>query len=139
MTSPSHLLDNELVQRYFSGKDDNSDPLGSIDRRAYLVLQAMQEPIRKLERYLKVNDDGGSCYETNTTAQSDGIDGFHPYQLRLPDRFQERREKCKCGSYQTKCPSCGEEHVFVIDYDAKPVIDKPQPALEKCGECGREK
>jgi hypothetical protein len=107
----TNILDNELVRKYFAfdleGKEYDQSSI------AACVLHAMQEPIRKGERYL-----GWPSYTTvnQWTEQVCGeheitpID-FHPFQLRLPDRFQKR--ECKAGFL--KCQDCGEE-----------IIHKPQ-------------
>lgn len=109
------ILDNELVRKYFGcravcteahfinvGYDEHERCM------SFRILAAMQQPIRKGERYLwwfsdkveeKISDvDSLGCDET-----------AHPHCLRLPDAHQKQDSKCHCPNYMwhvdhTMCP-----------------------------------
>lgn len=89
------ILDNELVRKYFdcAGFTDCTQH-DCKEVVAYKILQSMQQPIKKGEGYLLQLESGEFiarfCGE-ETRAY------FHPYALRLPDRFQKPR-KCHCGT-----------------------------------------
>ena len=91
-----NILENALIKKYFGKlshctKNHNFDCDCRKDM-SFRILQAMSDPINKEERYLKVNPSG-AIYETATTDLSDGIEGFHPDCLRLPQQFQPQAEK----------------------------------------------
>lgn len=91
------ILDNELVKRYFGEGQcqrdltmfclavKSSDHAGCIAPR---VLRAMQEPIQKGERYLAIQDNAFWVVECCDPCSVI----FHPFMLRLPDRFQQGDE-----------------------------------------------
>jgi len=94
----SSLLENELVQKYFA-IDDWDGGCKRCDAQA--VLRAMQEPIRKGDKYLFWK----LVPEIMTCATEDLETTWHPDYLRLPDRFQtERKEKCLfCAKESGEC------------------------------------
>lgn len=114
----NNILDNKLVRKYFYPSDC------STFQAAYNVLIALQQPIRKGERYLTTHDNGGTWKEqTITGAPAD--EPFHPYLLRLPDAFQKQEKKeCHHRIWKHRCLGCDE----IIE------IEKPTPSPEKC-EC----
>ena len=118
------LLDNPLIRKYFH-VGCNDDPCYLAHNhdamRASLVLCAMQEPIKKGERILVISSSDGSIREEDAVRDCDYI---HPFDLRLPDRFQ--KQECFV-SIQRECPQCRKQHVWKIDEESKPT---PEP--EKC-------
>lgn len=86
------VLDNELVQKYF--KCDNS--IGClcaqwpVQSMSWHILEAMQEPTNAGDRMLYLNSDtlGGMWIEE--TIATANVLYFHPFTLRLPDRFQKK-------------------------------------------------
>lgn len=115
----SNILDNALIRKYFGcGKDkgnlhNHGMYLECDMEMAKHVLTAMQEPIRKGERYLFLWRDKG--YIDDDRASGD-ILGWHVDSLRLPDRFQEAGKK-ECLNKYCGCP-CHP--------------DKTQPPPEPC-------
>lgn len=115
-----NILDNVLVRKYFE------TPADSVEGPfiALAVLDAMQQPILKGERYL------GYRFSEQTIkdeiALRDQLEPYHPGMLRLPDAFQkqERKEHCGCACW------CTEPHCFQAEGH------KPTPSPEKCGYCG---
>jgi hypothetical protein len=77
-----NLLDNELVKKYFH--DDDVD-----DQYGYKILEAMHQPIAKGERYLWINSEGKEAGKV-FTADVAVFEKYHPFFLRLPDRFQTK-------------------------------------------------
>lgn len=113
------LLDNELVRKYFCRG------LGHFDHMfdswaAQRILEAMQQPIRKGERYL------GYFFNTEEwkvdDAPQNNNDPFHPAMLRLPDAFQKQEKKCGCGL------TWGTIHRF----DGPCYVLENTPSPEKC-------
>jgi len=134
------ILSNELVRKYF-GLENTCWVKGSPQYRAYMaenVLQAMQQPIKKGDRYLRCLNDG-KVEECTLTA---GLtwDLAHFGDLRLPDHFQgERKEcehdleihckKCEYREWVKAVPSSEERRCIHED------CPKPQPETEKCYAC----
>lgn len=120
MTEPN-LLGNELVRKYFSSvpcdHGDSTESPACAGCMAYFVLQAMQQPIKQGERYLRIEMPGG---EIPDEIGSTGIPiALHPLFLRLPDRFQEQpSEPDHCGHI---------EH-----WGVKSWCDRPKPDPPKC-------
>lgn len=89
------MLDNELVQKYFACKDHGQFRHECIANR---VLIAMQQPIRKGERYLNLMPNGnieeglfsGMIWKDASCEQS-----YHPHFLRLPSAFQKQTDYLK--------------------------------------------
>lgn len=156
MTIP--LLENPLVVKYFSSERKAyypcNDPVSKMDAAAwdkcamaYRILQAMSEPIKKGEKFLENDNNGG--WDERVTALSEFAErGFHPFFLRLPDQFQRRcghntypNNYCSCPENQPDQPKreCGydyqcqhENHRFKL-----PCPDchkKPDPVEEKIEE-----
>lgn len=117
------LLDHELVRKYFGDDSDNYRSLGPVeDRISARILTAMQEPIRKGERYLKNISHPTDWYVYDN--QSTDIFGFHPYALRLPDRFQKRGEESHCDG--CRCTEPTNENF------ASSILKKSMPSSERC-------
>lgn len=98
-----NILENELVKKYFACDPQagcfHKESQACEAAKAYGILRAMQEPIKKGERRLYVDGMG---------AVWDGIHpvdinpDYHPDYLRLPSRFQTpERKKCCCGESET--------------------------------------
>lgn len=123
-----NLLDNELVRTYFGcralcteahfvnvGYDEHERCI------AYRILDAMQQPIRKGERYLDIN--GLSC----GAGVKEGVSlldiyYLHAFYLRLPNAFQPQNQKQENPQCQPMCCAiCGGT-----------VVHKPTPSPEKC-------
>lgn len=88
------LLDNELVRKYFGcravcteahfinvGYDEHEWCMSS------RILESMQQPIKKGDRYLLANFDGSVSEEIGGGL----TDYFHAYCLRLPSQFQTEK------------------------------------------------
>lgn len=126
-----NLLDNELVRKYFGDCFYKNCPMASTITHkrepcmAHGVLSAMQQPIRKGERYL------GYFFITEEwqvdDAPQNNNDPFHPAMLRLPDAFQ-KQEKHNCEDAKLLM----ETHIRVY-HSAPAELSKPAPP-EKC-EC----
>lgn len=77
------------------------------DRRnclVYSLLKAMEEPIKKGERYLGYWFSDNSIQEH--TANQDNKEPYHPVMLRLPSQFQPSREMCERKCCDCKCEYC---------------------------------
>lgn len=121
------ILDNALIRKYFGCEVDACDEAGTVDHDwlnclARKVLTAMQEPIRKGERILLINNNSRLEPVSESTKNYE-LEGFHPWDLRLPSRFQEAGKK-ECEGFDTAlwCQKCGLELRHV----------KPQPPPESC-------
>lgn len=118
------ILNNTLVRKYFRCREHtwlfSTECFNCSDSAmSYRVISAMQEPIKKGEKYLfwisschglgaKIPE---SYFEEWTCGEEqkrigvgyieDNFDSYHPQALRLPDRFQKRecpeRITCECG------------------------------------------
>src|SRR6185436_16728548 len=91
------LLKSELVKKYFGYAVDGG--LGCAEVYplkadiALRVLEAMEQPIKKGEKYLMVQQQTlDPLNVTEYECIGDNFKGstFHPIALRLPDRFQEQ-------------------------------------------------
>lgn len=123
-----NLLDNELVRKYF-GCDlrgvqtlcDHFNQQNCDKSTSYRILQSLQEPIKKGERYLNFNGNM-DLYEEAMTKELT-CPSFHPMALRLPDRFQ-KQEKPSCVHHlMPPCGFCGAVPVY---------YEQPKPSPEKC-------
>lgn len=99
----SDILENDLVWRYF-GCDAHEIrcPNGNeyLEHMALRVLKSMQEPIRKGERYLESRttfdvNEYGNFTEEKVLDTDLTFSKFHPFSLRLPDRFQTAGNPCE--------------------------------------------
>jgi hypothetical protein len=90
-----NILDDKYVRRYFRHCDDQThDCDGWRSTISEAVLKAMQEPIRKGERYLLIDCE----IICEKIAESNTLDhGKHLGSLRLPDRFQTAGKDCQHG------------------------------------------
>lgn len=123
------LLDNDKVRGYFGletcehVKKNDACCSGCF---AKLVITAMQQPIKKGERYLDIHPFNPEPQVRSwESPNGDQTLPFHGYDLRLPDRFQPVHQssnggKKECQHYIT-CESC-QSHVDI----------KPVPEPEKC-------
>lgn len=75
-----NILDNELVRKYFY----EGDHYLMTDR----ILEAMQQPIKKGDKYLNLFISGEILEHVSEYA----FPAFHSWALRLPDRFQPKDE-----------------------------------------------
>lgn len=129
-----NILDNELVRKYFGCESNDCKSLSGVDHdwlscMSFRILRAMQEPIRKGERYLDVN----GFWIKESIQEHDWDTCWHPVRFRLPDSFQKREDPHKgrmlnyCGhqncEYEIKW-SCGNEYS---------TLDKPEPPKCECG------
>lgn len=102
------LLDNKLVRKYFSCECQPQEPAwfthpGSCySKRAIAVLRAMQEPIKKDERFIWFDFCTGKWTEGESPIDYEA----RPDHLRIPERFQP-----KGGCHiQEKFPTCSCKH-----------------------------
>jgi hypothetical protein len=114
-----NLLDNELVKKYFC-----YEPAGGW---AYRVLEAMHQPIAKGERYLWISSEGKEA-EKVFTADVAVFEKYHPFFLRLPDRFQTEEEKVEVYTKYDTCSLCKTVTEHICE------IREPQLAPER-GNC----
>lgn len=96
-----NILDNELVRLYFGcGRRDDkfcADKECNVHQETWALrfLTAMQEQIKKGEKYLGISSNGQ--IEIHEQKVEDECYLFHPYALRLPSRFQPTEKKeCEC-------------------------------------------
>lgn len=103
MTPP--LLENELVKKYFSCDSRLCCFPEHHCHSAWLILNAMQEPIKNGERCLEWFPSTDKWQEIvwKLYPECEGV--YHPSFLRLPDRFQPPPE---CKDYQSGfyCGKC---------------------------------
>lgn len=141
-----NLLENELVKKYFGNRHESCPPgcnYGHEEKMAYRILAAMQEPIKKGERYLfiqnyEVPGSNSSGYQEILEIES-GYDYniFHPLFLRLPSGFQTpEKEECdhpfKNLVFQTSGILC-----CLCSKTVKPsCAEKPTPDPVYCCVCG---
>lgn len=92
----ANILDNELVKKYFGVNEPEPYYGHGWGRTAQAVLHAMQEPIRLHEKHLQILESNGEIIEIQTSIE---YFGFHPYHLRLPDKFQKRECESHCCEY----------------------------------------
>lgn len=130
-----NILDNELVRKYFGeGTAFNSEDHHK-KIMAFRVISAMQQPIRKGERYISLDGIVEMVAEIDMT-------GSHFYCLRLPDAFQ--KQECEhaglkryCGK-DVYCEECKKNINSILDncHISIPHMGKcqPTPSPEKC-EC----
>lgn len=93
-----NILDNELVCKYFG---EITDPGIWKYEIAYNILQAMQEPIRRIDKYLCIhrNEKTGEISFCEARGNISLENHWHPECLRLPDKFQHQHDwKCECGA-----------------------------------------
>lgn len=135
------ILDNERVRKYFQcdrghcpkWHKDQIEP-DYLECMALRVLQAMEEPIKKGEKYLDLSN--ADYREKNHLGQlpamiADGdLEETHFGFLRLPDRFQPLPEGEKEDGFF--CPSC--EHCRQLDLQ-ETFEHKPKKFV-KCKHCG---
>lgn len=117
------ILDNELVREYFGQWTDrkNSRETQFYEQMSLRVIEAMQQPIKKGDKYLSLIVPGTVSEQV---AEVGTLEDFHPYALRLPDRFQKK----ECGhAWFAKCIKCGEE--ADLPEEKRP---KSAPEPEKC-------
>lgn len=120
------LLDNELVRKYFGCPANDCRehvPCYTVEQHmAFRVLHAMQQSIKKGERYLNWSDNDGGFYETMAQGDHDA-ENPHWGVLRLPDRFQKK--ECCDQYFGGSCPTCHSVH------SCRP---KPEPPKCVCNE-----
>lgn len=85
------ILDNELVRKYFSA-------FGNGETMAERVLTAMQEPIKKGDKYLQLANGEWREMEWGLPKT---ITGFHGFDLRLPSRFQAQEKRDELQGVKT--------------------------------------
>lgn len=106
------ILEHPLVLKYFTSEykayypvmgDSEKMDAAAWDKCALAarVLDSMQQPIRKGDRILRGKDVESLNEGTWTFDQT--IGGAWPWLLKLPDRFQEKKE-CGCGCLAPKDP-----------------------------------
>lgn len=119
------ILDNEWVRKYFGLRRQEfaccPNAMAGCGCMALRVLAAMEQPIKKGERYLHLSSDGEVIERVNE--YPDIVEyAIHVSSLRLPDRFQEK--KCEHDKFKHRCCGCDE----VIN------IVKPDPVEAKIAE-----
>ncbi len=96
-----NIFENDLIRKYF-GMDfrpEEMDTLSAQQQMAYGIVQAAQDPIKEGELYLYCSIDypGEWVVQKQVTTTTE----FHPFKLRLPERFQKQ----ECVHYVT-CDGC---------------------------------
>jgi hypothetical protein len=116
-----NILDNELVLKYFKCKCympfDNirkkHGPNMVDECKALKILTAMQQPIRKGEKYLYIGAIGG-IVEAEAVADDNGP---HTNMLRLPDEFQKQEKNAE------DFPDCKKEEItWQGEFQGKKII-----------------
>lgn len=133
-----NILENELVRSKFSCEANQCKSLEAVEHdwlscMALRVLTAMQERIKKGERYLRID-----CTRTykpadidENVASTDGPSSFHGHELRLPSQFQPTREIPEEVGWLWLCVWCNESMTSYGKgrHDCK---SKLQPEAGKC-------
>lgn len=116
------ILDNEKVREYFGECVCGQDCDTPCRYAADAVLRAMQQPIKRGERYLVIRMKGGYeidvIEEVEASFTRDPLTGWHSSYLRLPDRWQKK----ECCTWVGRCDTCGRD---------KYAEDQPAPEPEK--------
>jgi hypothetical protein len=114
-----NILDHELVKKYFGCSPELNYPHDCLEFRSKRVLDAMQQPIKKGERYLEVNRMG--CEFRIREKECDGnIFGVHFYELRLPDAWQGKEcEHTWVKNSGESCYKCNEHRCEAQPIDGK--------------------
>ncbi len=132
-----NLLDNELVRKYFTCQIRQSGSCGRLPEGesfhipgdktclSAAVIRAMQEPIRKGERYLYIC---GLRIE-ESVQEHDWDACWHPIRLRLPDLFQKTFCSTRLVIGTDKCGACGE----MLERQTRHVEEPPEPPKCKHG------
>lgn len=130
-----NLIHNELVRKYFGSdtclKADTVDH-DWLNCMAKNVIEAMQTPIRKGERYLDIYDFKIMIAQSEFLSESMALSDWHPSALRLPDVFQ--KQECACKNMQigyqvhseNVCSEFSDKNLAGHHYI------KPPPSPEKC-------
>jgi hypothetical protein len=108
------ILENELIQKYFKTccwKNEQGIGLGHsglCDKGAIAlaVLCAMTELIAKGEEYLCWTEGMTSGWTQISAKPNEIFPLFHPWQLRLPSRFQPQAEEKKKQDTYCNCGTC---------------------------------
>lgn len=118
-----NLLDNELVRKYFGCECEGPHSYKKMGSCSLImsghIIQAMQQPIRKGEKYLDLNYSKVVVAQSGFLSESMVLSNWHPSVLRLPDTFQ--KQECKCQCHMTACGCCVTEG-----------HNQPTPSPEKC-------
>lgn len=123
------LLDSPLVRKYFGCDNIGCIMLGeSIEKfkifhMAFRVLEAMEQPIKKGDKLLVIGTDS-LIYETNAIKDHDGI---HPFDLRLPPRFQPPAKKGCDHHFKCRCGATFALHDMIIAMPSDSLGGKPTP------------
>lgn len=100
------ILDNELVKKYFGCKAWGGCPDDEDEHIALRVILAMQEPIKKGDKYLDIQPRGvieQGVFSELIWKDMDCKNAWHPHKLRLPSWFKT----CDHDGY-LKCVNCGK-------------------------------
>lgn len=114
-----NILDNDLVLKYFKCKFmmcfDGNHTDTCEQERSFRILDAMQQPIRKAERYLCIQNVKDVTIDEQIIKGDYYVEpSFHPFWIRLPDAFQKQEKdmecthrmvgdgSCRCGYYNTE-------------------------------------
>lgn len=133
-----NILQNELVLKYF--RHCQSDVCGCAnwtDTIAGEVIEAMQHPIKKGERYLCLQVGTENIYVLKEEVV-DRDEPIHPYYLRLPDAFQKQecdhRPECRdCGkAFPKPAPTSERTHPYVWKGEDKPTEKCPSHLPDEC-------
>lgn len=123
------ILDNEWVRKYFGLRRQEfaccPNAMAGCGCMALRVLTAMEQPIKKGDRYLYSHngpEHKGRIFEDVAPREMSPWWQITGICLRLPDRFQEK--KCEHDKFKHRCCGCDE----VIN------IVKPDPVEAKIAE-----
>jgi len=104
-----NLLDHPLVDKHFGCTYPcyHVSPASHREAKALRILQSMQEKISAGERYLMQDAQDQSW---TIGCESRNFYDFHPFALRLPDRFQTKKEiemsPMPCGCRWVQIEDC---------------------------------
>lgn len=137
------ILDNHLIKTFFGSGIHAGNPdvscvyLSPCSRScmALRILKAMEEPIMKGDLFIWTKDFSiriaTQTYDGESAFFVDNADRLHPYCLRLPDKFQERKKGCDHRAYEKRCTLCP-----YVEIKTDWINLKPTPEPEKCVFCG---
>jgi hypothetical protein len=110
------LLDNELVRKYFDVPIRGPNTMESEVRQwmSLRIIEAMQAPIKRGERFLVVNNVDNEIRVLEEIWGGKDYFGPHFYELRLPDRFQWKFELPRKKLHECNCEFCGSPETLAL-------------------------
>lgn len=124
-----NILNNSLVKKYF---DDCNSCEGHMNCIARRILEAMQVPIKKGERYLLIAHNGAIEMKVGLEWPN-----LHFDVLRLPDRFQIKLCNCICHQGGVCCECRTEMPIGPVKtVECSHAAFKNEHGIKICDRCG---